>query len=153
MLKKKIRLIGPDGSQLGIMTENEAGYLANSKGLDLVEISPKANPPVVKLMDYGKFKYEQAKKEKKGTAIKLKEIKFRPRTDVGDIDVKVKKIIGFLNKGYRVKLVVNFRGREIGNPKLGFDVLDKVFDMIDGDYKIDKKPKLEGRNIVAIITC
>lgn len=152
-MSKKIRLIGPEGSQLGIMTEREAGYLANKNGLDLVEVSPKANPPVIKMMDYGKFKYEQSKKSKKVVHSKLKEVKFRPRTDVGDLEVKVKRAIKFLNQGHRVKLVVSFRGREIANAKSGFDLLDRVFEMMDGDYSFDKKPKLEGRNIVSIITC
>jgi len=149
---KKIRLIGPTGKQLGIMTESEAGVIATREGLDLVLVSPKAKPPVVKIMDYGKYKYEKAKsgKTKRG---KTKENKFRPRISEHDLEFKVKNIISFLNKGHKVKIIVNFRGREIENTKPGFTVLDNVLGMIDGDFNFEKQPKLEGRNIITIITC
>jgi len=133
------------------MSVEKAGRLATKEGLDLIEVSAKANPPVVKMMDYGKFKYEQAKKTKKQTYQKTKDVKFRPNIDVHDMNVKVRNIEKFLSKGFKVRVVMMFRGREIANTKLGFDTLNRILETVSVEYFFDKKPKLEGRNIITIL--
>ena len=111
-MKNKIRLIGQDGEQIGIVTTNEASKIAKEAGLDLVEVSPNANPQVVKLMDYGKYKYKMSK-QKKPKVVKTKDVKFRPNTSDHDCEIKIKSARGFLDKGNKVKMIINFRGREI----------------------------------------
>ena len=148
-MKNKIRLIGPDGDQIGVVTTSEASILATEAGLDLVEVSPKAKPPVVKMMDYGKFKYQMSK-QKKQKAVKIKDVKFRPNISEHDCEVKIKRAAGFLDKGDKVRMIVNFRGREIENPQFGFDLINSILEYMDG-YRIESKPRLEGRNITTVL--
>ena len=149
-MKKKIRLIGQDGDQIGIVTTYEASKIAKEAGLDLVEVSPNANPKVVKLMDYGKYKYQMSK-IKKQKVVKTKDIKFRPNTSEHDCEIKIKKARGFLDKGNKVKMIINFRGREIEKPEFGFALIESILNYMD-DYKIEYEPKLEGRNIITVLS-
>ena len=144
-----------EGDQLGVMPTYQAQALANEKGFDLVEISPAASPPVCRIMDYGKFKFEEAKKkrqQRKGTTVfETKEIKFRPKTDEHDMDFKVKHIRRFLEEGNKVRLVVVFRGREMAHPHTGKAVLDRVVDQCKDIAAVEVTPNLEGRRMVMLI--
>ena len=151
----EIRLIY-EGDQLGIMTPQQAQRIADDKGLDLVEISPRAVPPVCRIMDYGKYKFEESKKKqlsRKGTAIfETKEIKFRPKTEGHDMDFKVKHVRRFLSEGHKVRLVVVFRGREMVHPQMGNAVLDRVVKRCDDIATVETRPNMEGRRMLMIIT-
>ncbi|WP_461307998.1 translation initiation factor IF-3 [Albidovulum sp.] len=151
----EIRLIGADGENLGVVTPARALALAEEAGLDLVEISPNATPPVCKIMDFGKFKYEQQKKEaearKKQKVIEIKEVKFRPGTDTHDYDVKMRNVIRFLEGGDKVKVTLRFRGREMAHQELGLDLLRRVAADVEEIGKIENMPKLEGRQMVMMI--
>jgi len=129
--------------------------MAEEAGLDLVEISPNANPPVCKIMDYGKYKYEQQKREsearKKQKVIEVKEGKFRPNTDTHDYDVKMRNVMKFLENGDKVKITMRFRGREMAHQQLGRELLERVAGDIDGVGKVENRPKLEGRQMIMII--
>jgi len=144
-----------EGEQLGIMSPGKAIEIAQHKGLDLVEISPRAIPPVCRIMDYGKFKFEEAKKkraQKKGqSTVGTKEIKFRPKTDEHDLDFKTKHIRRFLEDGNKVRLVVVFRGREMAHPQMGKVVLDRVVERIGDIATLEVSPNMEGRAMFAII--
>ena len=150
-----MRVIGADGSQIGIIPTHEALRLAEEQGLDLVEVNPRAAPPVCKIMDFGKFKYETSKKEKASrrhqSTIVLKEIKLRPKTDDHDLDFKVKHIRGFLSEGNKCKLVIVFRGREIVHPETGQAMLDRVVKTVSDVAMIEQRPMMEGRRMVMII--
>lgn len=150
-----MRVIGSDGTQLGIMSTRDAMNIATEQGLDLVEVSPKANPPVCKIMDYGRFKYEKAKQEKQKRAnashITVKEIKFRPKTDVHDMDYKIKHIKKFLEHGDKIRVVVVFRGREIVHPDLGFDLLNRVIETLGDECDVEQKPNREGRSVAMLL--
>ena len=130
--------------------------LADEAGLDLVEISPNATPPVCKIMDFGKFKYEQQKREsearKKQKVIEVKEVKFRPNTDTHDYDVKMRNVFKFLENGDKVKVTLRFRGREMAHQELGRDLLHRVADDIAEIGKVDNMPKMEGRQMIMIIS-
>ncbi len=145
------RLIGADGSQLGIFGIDDAQRVADNQGLDLVEISPNADPPVCKVMDYGKFKYEQAMKakeaKKKQTRIDIKEMKFRPKIDVGDYETKKRHIIRFLDSGAKVKITIMFRGREMAHPEVGLKVLERLAEDLQEIAVVESAPKMEGRNM------
>lgn len=151
----KCRLIGIDGSQLGIFAMDDALRIADDQGFDLVEIAPNADPPVCRIMDYSKFKYEQAVKAKQArknqTKIETKEMKFRPKIDVGDYNTKKRHVIRFLNSGAKVKVTIMFRGREMAHPELGLNILEKLMDDLDGQAVIEVQPKLEGRNMFMLI--
>jgi translation initiation factor IF-3 len=151
----EVRVIGADGSQLGVLPTHEALRIAEEGGLDLVEVSPKAMPPVCKIMDYGKFKYEDAKKKKDArkhqSTVTLKEIKFRPKTDDHDFDFKVKHIRRFLSEGNKAKLVVIFRGREIVHPETGQAVLKRVVEVTQDIAVVEQPPMMEGRRMLMII--
>ncbi len=151
----EIRVIGDDGGQLGILPTHEALRLAEEKGLDLVEISPRAFPPVCRIMDYGKYKYEQAKKKqqarKHASTVEIKEIKFRPKTEEHDMDFKVKHVRRFLEEGNKVRLVVVFRGREITHPQTGMNVLNRVVEATADIAGVEVTPNMEGRRMVLII--
>jgi translation initiation factor IF-3 len=149
-LKNKIRLIDKDGEQIGIVTLEEASKMAKDSGLDLVEVSPNANPQVVKLMDYGKYKY-QISKQKKQKVFKTKNVKFRPNTSDHDCEIKIKKVMDFLDKGNKVKLIVNFRGREVEKPEFGFELINSILNYMDG-YRVESEPKLEGNNITTVLS-
>jgi len=151
----EIRLIGPDGNNVGIVTPSRGIVLAEEAGLDLVEINPNANPPVCKVMDFGKFKYEQSKREsearKKQKTIEVKEIKFRPGTDTHDYEVKMRSVRKFLENGDRVKVSLRFRGREMAHQNLGRQVLDRVAEDAREIGKVENLPKLEGRRMIMTI--
>ncbi len=151
----EVRVIADDGEQLGIMNTHDALRQAESLGLDLVEVSPMAKPPVCKIMDYGKFKYQQKRKtaeaKKKQQVIELKEVKFRPKTDVHDFDVKVNRLKRFLAEGNKGKVTVMFRGREIVHQEIGFDVLKRVSDVLKEDALVESPPRMEGRQLVMIL--
>ncbi|MBQ2830679.1 MAG: translation initiation factor IF-3 [Oscillospiraceae bacterium] len=147
----EIRLIGTDGEQLGIMSADAALKLAEEQDLDLVKISPQANPPVCKLMDYGKFKFEQGKREKEAKknqhVVEIKEIRMSPGIDVGDFNTKLKNTQKFISDGNRVKVSVRFRGREMAHTEIGRDLLLRFAEQCAGVASLDKDPKLEGRNM------
>ena len=151
----QVRVIGADGGQLGVLDTSEALRIAEEGGLDLVEVSPKAMPPVCKIMDYGKFKYENSKKTKDArkhqSTTLTKEIKFRPKTDDHDFDFKVKHIRRFLMEGNKAKLAVIFRGREIVHPETGQDVLKRVVAATSDIAQVEQTPMMEGRRMLMII--
>jgi len=151
----EIRVIGDDGAQLGILPTHEALRMAEEHGLDLVEISPRAFPPVCRIMDYGKYKYEQSKKKqqarKHASTVEIKEIKFRPKTEEHDMDFKVKHVRRFLEDGNKVRLVVVFRGREITHPQTGMNVLNRVVEATTEIASVEVTPNMEGRRMVMII--
>ena len=151
----EIRLIGEDGENIGVVTPEKGIALAQDAGLDLVEISPNASPPVCKIMDFGKFKYEQQKREsearKKQKIIEVKEIKFRPNTDTHDYDVKMRNVVKFLENGDKVKVTMRFRGREMAHQELGLQLLRRVADDLSEIGKVEAMPRLEGRQMVMMI--
>jgi translation initiation factor IF-3 len=151
----EIRVISENGEQLGIMPTIQALRMAESLDLDLVELQPRAKPPVCKIMNYGKYKYEQKQKlaesRKKQQQIELKEIKFRPKTGEHDFDVKVKSLRRFLGKGNKGKVTVMFRGREIVHPDIGREMLTRVIQALGEDAIIEQSPRLEGRQMVMIV--
>ncbi|SIS73253.1 bacterial translation initiation factor 3 (bIF-3) [Paracoccus saliphilus] len=152
----EIRLIGADGENVGVVSPSVGLQMAQEAGLDLVEISPNATPPVCKVMDLGKFKYEQQKREaearKKQKVIEVKEVKFRPGTDTHDYDVKMRNVMRFLESGDKVKITLRFRGREMAHQNLGLELLNRVRDDVDEIGKIDSMPKMEGRQMVMMIS-
>ncbi|WP_083499891.1 translation initiation factor IF-3 [Tropicibacter naphthalenivorans] len=151
----EIRLIGAEGENVGVVTPARAMELAERAGLDLVEISPNATPPVCKIMDFGKFKYEQQKREsearKKQKIIEVKEVKFRPGTDVHDYQVKMRNVLKFLENGDKVKVTLRFRGREMAHQDLGRDLLQRVSEDVKEIGKVENMPKMEGRQMVMMI--
>ncbi|MDI6817169.1 MAG: translation initiation factor IF-3 [Actinomycetota bacterium] len=151
----KVRLISEDGEQLGIKPTTEALQIAYDAGLDLVEVAPQADPPVCRIMDYGKFKYEQTQKAKKArkhaaTTI-IKEMKLRPKIDSHDFEVKKKHVVRFLEGGAKVKVTIMFRGREMAHTDLGRKLLDRVADDLKDMAKIEAYPKLDGRNMIMVL--
>ncbi|MDD2770001.1 MAG: translation initiation factor IF-3 [Methylococcus sp.] len=146
-----VRLIGADGQQLGIVSSREARQMAYDGDLDLVEISPGSDPPVCRIMNYGKFRFEQNKKlqasKKKQKLIQIKEIKFRPGTDEGDYQVKLRSLIRFLSDGDKAKITVRFRGRELAHRDLGMDLLKRIETDLDEYASVEQFPKLEGRQM------
>lgn len=147
----EIRLIGSIGEQLGIMSAAQAQRIADEQGLDLVKISPQATPPVCKLMDYGKFRFEQGKREKEAKknqhVVEIKEIRMSPGIDVGDFNTKLKNAQKFLADGNRVKVSVRFRGREMAHTDIGKDLLVRFAEQCAEVATLDKEPKLEGRSM------
>ena len=152
---KTILLIGDDGHKYGEIGLDEALALGEEKGFDVVEVSPDNKPPVCKLMDYGKYKYEQQKKaneaRKKQKVIEIKEIKFRPNTDTHDYEVKMRSVMKFLEGGDKVKITLRFRGREMAHAELGRKLLERVADDVTALGKIEAMPRLEGRQMVMMI--
>jgi translation initiation factor IF-3 len=151
----EIRLIGADGEQVGIMPLAEALSRATEAHLDLVEVAPQANPPVCRIMDYGKFKYLQSKKtqeaRKKQTVIQVKEVKFRPKIEDHDVAFKIKNIRRFLAQKDKIKISLIFRGREIAHPQIGIDLLKRVAAELVDIGTVEQAPKIEGRNLTMII--
>lgn len=151
----EIRLIGADGTQIGVVKTREALEMAEEAGLDLVEIQPTAEPPVCRLMDYGKFRFDQKKKlneaKKKQKQVQIKEIKFRPGTDEGDYQVKLRNLTRFLNEGDKAKVTMRFRGREHAHRELGLDLLKRI----EGDLAefsiVEQQPQMEGRQMVMVL--
>ncbi len=148
---REIRLIGEDGEQLGIMSADEALNIADERGLDLVKISPQAVPPVCKLMNYGKFRFEQSKREKEAKknqhVVEIKEIRMSPGIDVGDFNTKLKNAQKFLADGNRVKVSVRFRGREMAHTEIGKTLLEKFAEQCAEVSTMEKSAKMEGRNM------
>ena len=151
----EIRLIGVEGEQIGVVTLQQAMALAEEKEIDLVEIAPTAQPPVCRLMDYGKFKYRESKKKHeaklKQKQIQVKEVKFRPGTDVGDYQVKLRNLIKFLENGDKAKITLRFRGREMAHQELGMQLLKRVEEDLKDVGAVEQFPRLEGRQMVMII--
>jgi translation initiation factor IF-3 len=151
-----LRVIAPDGWQLGIMELEAALTAAVEQGLDLVEVAPMARPPVVRIMDYGKFKFEQAKQariaKKKQHVIQLKEVKYRPGIDDHDFDTKTRHARRFLEEGNKVKVTLMFRGRQIAHPELGKAVVDRVAQQLADISKVESDAKMEGKSMTMILT-
>ena len=153
---REVRVISAEGEQLGIMSASAALQLAEEADLDLVKISPNAVPPVCKIMNYGKFKFEQAKKEKENRknqkVVELKEIYLSMTIDIGDLNVKAKKTIEMLGDGNKVKVSIRMRGRQQAHATMGIDVMKRFFELLGGKAVMDKEPKTEGRNILMILS-
>ena len=152
---EQIRLVSDSGEQLGILSPDEARKIAEERGMDLVEIAPNAEPPVCRLMDYGKYLYASAKKKqeskKKQKQITVKEIKFRPGTDIGDYDIKVRNLTKFLDAGNKVKVTLRFRGREMAHQELGMEMLKRVEEDLKEIGVVEQMPKMEGRQMVMVL--
>ena len=152
-----MRLIDENGEQAGIVPTQEALARAKEAGLDLIEVAPQANPPVCKILDYGKYKFDQEKRlkeaKKKQKLVKMKEIRMQPKIEEHDLNFKTKHIKEFLDEGNKVKVTVRFRGRELAHTELGKDVLDKIVELLETDTElsVDKKPAMEGRYMSMIL--
>jgi translation initiation factor IF-3 len=153
---REVRLIREESEQQGIMSTQAALEIARSLGLDLVEVAPQAAPPVVKILDYGKFKFENEKKvrdsKKKQKLLKLKEIRMQPKIDDHDMDFKSKHVKEFLAEGNKVKVTIRFRGRELAHTELGFGVMNDMLKRIEGEFVMDRPPAMEGRNMSMTIS-
>ena len=151
-----VRVIDMEGQQLGVISLTDALAEATKAGLDLVEVSPTAEPPVCRIMDYGKFRYQQSKKvqvsKKSQTVIQVKEIRIRPKTEAHDLEVKIKHVVKFLEQHNKVKISMMFRGREIAYTDIGWKIMENVKNTLADDCVIDQQPKLEGRNMIMIIS-
>ena len=152
----QVRLIDQDGEMMGVMTARDAMLRAFAVGLDLVEISPNADPPVCKILDYGKFKYEQQKKrneaKKKQKVIEIKEIKVRPNIDENDYQVKMRAMKSFIEEGDKVKVTLRFRGREMAHQDIGVRVLERIRAEMDLTTKVEQMPRLENRQMVMVLS-
>ncbi len=150
-----MRVIDQEGEQVGIVSIEEAHKIAGEVSLDLVEISPNAEPPVCRIMDYGKFRFEESKKlqtaKKKQKQTQVKEIKFRPGTDIGDYNIKLRKLIAFLEDGDRTKVTLRFRGREMAHQELGLQLLQRVKADLEEHGTVEQEPKMEGRLMVMVL--
>lgn len=153
--EKEVRLIDSEGEQMGVVPLAQAMAMSEEKGLDLVNISPKAVPPVCKIMDYGKFRFEQAKREKEAKKsqriVEIKEIRFSPKIDVHDFEVKAKNANKFLDNGDKVKVTVRFRGREMAHTQIGYELHKKFAAVCSETSTVEKEPKLEGRQMVMFL--
>ena len=151
-----LRVIGADGEQIGVISRDEAMDMAQRAGLDLVEISPTASPPVCKLMDYGRYKYEQKKKAQKAKSrqhtIQVKEVRLRPKTDTHDIETKVRRARQFLEDGNKVCFTVIFRGREVTHPEIPLRILQDIVQELSDVCKVERPPNVEGRRMTMIVT-
>ena len=150
-----MRLVGPDGQQIGIKPLPEALSIARAADLDLVEVAAQANPPVCRIMDYGKYKYEAAQKAKesrrKASNVSVKEMKYRPKISRGDFDTKTRKVERFLQEGHKVKVTLTFRGREMHHPELGRRILDDVVSAVEHLGKVEIFPRQDGRNMTMVL--
>ena len=153
---REVRLIDENGEQLGVLPTPEAMRVARERGMDLVEVAPMSAPPVCRLMDYGRFKYEQTKKErdakKHSTKVELKEVRLRPKTDDHDIDFKTKNVLRFLKEGDKVKVTLMFRGREMAHPQIGRTILEGVAEAVRDLGQVERMPLMEGRTMTMIIS-
>ena len=151
----RVRVIRSNGEQAGVMSIREAQSLADEEGLDLVEVSPMADPPVCRIMDFGKYLFEQNKKnqsaKRKQKQVQVKEIKFRPGTDEGDYKIKLRKLVEFLEQGDKTKVTLRFRGREMAHKELGAKLLARVRDDLDEYGSVEQMPQMEGRQMVMVI--
>ena len=150
-----IRLVDQNGNMIGVVAANEGLRMAEQAGLDLVEISPNAAPPVCKILDYGKYRYEIQKKaheaRKKQKVIQIKEIKLRPTIDKHDLEIKIRNVIGFLAEGDKVRITLRFRGREMDHQELGMQVLERVQEALKEQSKIESPPRIEGKQISMMV--
>ena len=148
-------MIGADGKQLGVMSLREALDIAQKAGVDLVEISPKANPPVAKIVDWGKYQYQKMKEQQKARrnnkANELKQMRFGLKIDSNDLEIKLRKIRAFLSDGHKVKILIFFRGREIAHKNLGYDLIDKMMEQLKDEATLEQKPTMAGRNLSIVI--
>ena len=152
---KEVRVIAADGSQLGVMDTRKAQRLSIEQNLDLVKIAPQATPPVCRIMDYGKYRFEQAKREKEAKknqkVIEIKEIRLSLNIDIGDLNTKVKQATKFLQEGNKLKVSIRFRGREMAHPEIGHEVMRKFTEAVAEHGVVEKPPKLEGRHMLMFI--
>ena len=150
-----MRLIGDNGEQLGVMSSREAQRLADEKNLDLVKIAPAAKPPVCRIMDYGKYRFEQVKREKEARknqhVVEMKEVRLGLNTDIGDFNTKVKHALRFLQDGNKVKVSIRFRGRELGHPEMGHEVMKRFAEACTEFASVEKPSKLEGRHMLMFL--
>lgn len=151
----RVRVIGSDGEMVGILSRDEALALAEDAGLDLVEIQPHADPPVCRIMDFGKFMFEQQKRanaaKKKQKVVEIKELKFRPTTDDGDYNIKMRNLRRFLEEGDKVKVNIRFRGREMAHQELGLEMAKRIEADLGEDVVVEQRPRLEGRQMIMMI--
>ena len=151
----EVRVIDPDGKQMGVLPVKEAIKIAEERGLDLVEVAPNSQPPVCRIMNYGKYKYQQSKRtqeaRKHQTVIRIKEVKVRPRTEEHDFQFKLRHVKRFLDEGNKVKISILFRGREIAHPEFGKELLNRFIEAVKDVMVIEQSPRLEGRNMVMIL--
>jgi translation initiation factor IF-3 len=151
----EVRLIDENGEMIGVVTVDEGIRRARAVGLDLVEISPTAKPPVCKILDYGKYKYEQQKKaheaKKKQKIVHIKEVKLRPNIDTHDLEIKLKQVVKFLDAGDKVKITLRFRGREMAHQEIGMRLLDKVKEQLADKIRIEHQPSFEGRQVIMVV--
>jgi len=151
----EVRVIDPDGNQVGVLPVKEAIKIAEERGLDLVEVAPNSQPPVCRIMNYGKYKYQQSKRtqeaRKHQTVIHIKEVKVRPRTEEHDFQFKLRHVKRFLDEGNKVKISILFRGREIAHPEFGKELLNRFIEGVKDVIVIEQSPRLEGRNMVMIL--
>jgi len=152
---REVRLVDSEGHQLGIKPLPEALQIAQRQDLDLVEVAPLANPPVCRIMDYGKFKFDEAQRAKesrrKSSNIGIKEMKYRPKIGNGDFDTKTRQVVKFLHEGHKVKITVMFRGREVFHSELGKKILDRIAEQLDGTARIESEARLDGKNMVMVL--
>jgi len=146
-----VRLIGDEGEQLGIVPIQEALRISRERGYDLVEVAPSATPPVCRVMDFGKYKYQMSKKHSARKTADLKEVKIRPQITEHDLQLKVKNMRRFLDEGDKAKVTMFFRGREIIRPEMGMKVFEKVLELLPGKYTIEQQPRLEGNHITMVV--
>jgi translation initiation factor IF-3 len=148
---REIRVIDKDGEQLGVMSVRDALQVAEERELDLVEVSPTAVPPVCKILDFGKYKYQLNKKQTQKKTADIKEVKVRPQVGEHDLELKIRNINRFIEDGDKAKIVMYFRGREIIRPELGMKVFEKISQRLTGKFQIEQKPKLEGNHITMVV--
>lgn len=152
---KELRVIDTTGTQLGVMSRTDALNVARQAGVDLVEISPKADPPVAKIIDWGKYQYQKMKEQQKarrnGKASELKQMRFGLKIGSNDLEIKLRKIRSFLKEGHKVKILIFFRGREMAHKELGYELINKVFEQLQDEAILEQKPVMAGRNLSIVI--
>lgn len=152
---RELRVIGSDGEQLGIMSRADAQKAADEAGVDLVEISPNADPPVVKIVDWGKYQYQKMKELQKNRKAskqsELKQMRFGLKIGSGDLDIKLRKIRSFLAEGHKVRIQIFYRGREMAHKELGFEMVDKIVALLEDDAILEQKPQMAGRNLSIVV--
>ncbi|MBP6924965.1 translation initiation factor IF-3 [Candidatus Saccharibacteria bacterium] len=152
---RELRVIGQNGEQLGIMSSKEALKLAEEAGVDLVEISPNANPPVAKIIDWGKYQYqkmkEQQKNKRNAKSVEIKQMRFGLKIGSGDLEIKLRKIKKFLESGDKVKIQIVFKGREMAHKEIGFDMANKILSLLEEDAILEQKPQMAGRNLSLVV--
>lgn len=152
---KELRVIGPSGEQLGILPRNEALKAAEDAGVDLVEISPNADPPVAKIIDWGKYQYQKMKEQQKNRAkskqMELKQMRFGLKIGQGDLDIKLRKIRGFLAEGHKVRIQIFYRGREMAHKELGYVMIDRIIALLEEDAVVEQQPQMAGRNLSIVV--